>query len=109
MLPPAHPLTRDQTHTQVCALTWNRTHNLLMYGTILQPVEPPGQGILTWLCPGSSTCFQQEMRRDASSSWPEIAPWLFLLETWTESKELRRGSREARLLVCVSDTGLEDT
>ena len=32
-LPPVHTLTRD----------W--THNLLVYGTTLQPTEPPGQGV----------------------------------------------------------------
>ena len=28
----------------VCALTENWTHSLLVYGTMLQPAEPPGQG-----------------------------------------------------------------
>ena len=30
--------------TEVCALTGNWTHNLLVYGMTLQPTEPPGQG-----------------------------------------------------------------
>ena len=30
--------------TQACALTGNQTHSLLVYGTMLQPAEPPGQG-----------------------------------------------------------------
>ena len=37
-------LTRDQTHTSVCALIWNRTYNLFVHGMMLQPTEPPGQG-----------------------------------------------------------------
>ena len=30
--------------TQVFALTGDRTHNVLVYGTKIQPTEPPGQG-----------------------------------------------------------------
>ena len=29
----------------ICALTRNGTYNLLVYGTMFQPTEPPGQGL----------------------------------------------------------------
>ena len=28
-----------------CAPTGNQTHNLSVYGTMIQPTEPPGQGL----------------------------------------------------------------
>lgn len=34
-LPPVHALSRD------------RTHNLVVYGTVLQPAKPPGPGYET--------------------------------------------------------------
>ena len=42
---PVHTLTGDQTHNNPeCALPTNQTHNLLVYGMMLQPTEPPSQG-----------------------------------------------------------------
>ena len=49
-----HTPTGIKPTTWVCALTRNRTHNLLVYRTTLQPIEPPGQGsgshVLNQLC-----------------------------------------------------------
>ena len=35
--------------TSICALIENQTHNLLVYGTVLQQTEPPNQGVTTFL------------------------------------------------------------
>ena len=43
-LTPIYSLTRDKTHNLGMCPYWNQTHNLLVYGTMLQPTEPPGQG-----------------------------------------------------------------
>ena len=42
-LPPVCFPTRDQTHSQVCALTGNQTQNFLVHGRMLQPAKPPMQ------------------------------------------------------------------
>ena len=41
---PYAPLLGTEPITSVCALTRNRTHNLLVFRKTLQPTEPPGQG-----------------------------------------------------------------
>ena len=38
----------DQNHNLVCALTSNRNLNLLVYGTMLQPTQPPDQGYFSY-------------------------------------------------------------
>ena len=43
-LPSVNALGRDQTCNLGMCLTRNWTHNLSVYGTMLQPTEPPGQG-----------------------------------------------------------------
>ena len=50
-LPPSHTPTGDWTSNlgMVWAQTGNRTHNLAVYGTMLQLTEPPGQGRATSL------------------------------------------------------------
>ena len=47
-LPPICSWTGIKPATQVCALTGNQTHNLLLYGSTLQPTEPYWPG-LYWL------------------------------------------------------------
>ena len=44
-LPLIHALTGDQTCNLALCLTRNRTLNLLVYRTMLQPTEPHQQGL----------------------------------------------------------------
>ena len=46
---PLTPLLGIKPTMQVCVLTRNRTHNLLVYGTMLQQIEPPGKGYSCYL------------------------------------------------------------
>ena len=41
--------------TQVCALTRNQTHSLLVYGTMLQPADPPGHSCESFYLYSSGT------------------------------------------------------
>ena len=43
-IPPVCTITRDQTLKLGMFPDWDRTCNILMYKTMLQPTEPPGQG-----------------------------------------------------------------
>ena len=44
-LPLVSAPTRTNPKTQACALAWNQTHDLLVYGTTLQPTEPHWPGL----------------------------------------------------------------
>ena len=39
-LPPVAPQLGTEPTTNICALTWNRTHNPLVYRTMFQPTHP---------------------------------------------------------------------
>ena len=44
-LPPVHALIGDRTHNLSMCPDWESTHIFLVYGTMLQPTDPPWPGL----------------------------------------------------------------
>ena len=77
--------TGIEPETQVCALTGNQNSNLLVFGTMLAPAEPPSQGQPTLFLLSSTLCISSslELSRTFSNCLPNgqlLQPSLLLFQ-----------------------------
>ena len=81
------PQPGTKTTTWACALTGNRTHDILIYGTMFQPIEPcqPGQKLLIF---SETNPWVHVMFEFAVTEW-KVRRLLLLTALWQLSGQVR--------------------